>query len=132
MAPNDVVSRRSTDICMIEDEEVAAALRFIAEFALQEIKVADVASHVCVSHSTLCRRFYQVLHRTPQEEITRIRLEHAKFLLVKTDMSMYAIAAKTCYCSVRYFTEVFRRHTGQTPASYRKDACKFKIPRSHD
>ena len=129
--PKGIVTRRSTEICMVEDEEVAAALRFITEFALQGIRVADVTNHVNVSHSTLCRRFFQVLNRSPHDEITRVRMEHAKCLLAKTNMSIHTIASKTCYCTIRYFTEVFRRHTGQTPASYRKEAWKFHIPKTH-
>ena len=125
--PKEVVVRRSTEISMITDNDVATALRFITEFALQGIGVADVVSHVGLSHSTLYRRFHQILHRSPQDEIIRVRLEHAKFLLARTDMSIFAIATKTCYHSAEYFTAVFRQHTGQTPAAYRKDAWKFKI-----
>ena len=92
--PKGVVTRRSTEICMVENEEVAAALHFIREFALQGIRVTDVTNHINVSHSTLCRLFLQVLNRTPQDEIARVRLEHAKFLLAKTNMSIHTIATK--------------------------------------
>ena len=130
--PKGVVVRRSTEISMIKDEDVATALRFIAEFALQGIGVADVVNHVGLSHSTLYRRFQQVVRRSPQDEIIRVRLEHAKFLLTKTNLSILAIATKTCYHSVEYFTAMFRRYTGQTPARYRKEAWKFNLPNAQE
>ena len=125
--PQGVVARRSTEIGAIEDEDVATALRFIAEFALTRIVVSDVVHHVGVSYSTLFRRFHQVLNRSPHDEIIKIRLDHAKFLLAQTNLSIRAIAAKTCYNTVEYFTAVFHRHIGQTPACYRKNAWKFKM-----
>jgi len=125
--PKGIVVRQSTEISMTEDEDVMTALQFIAEYALQEIRVADIVNHVGVSHNTLVRRFRHALNRTPQDEIIRVRLEHAKFLLTETDMTIYAIALKTCYHSVRYFTVAFRRYTGQTPAHYRNEAWKFKF-----
>ena len=126
--PTGVIARRTTEISMIKDEDVTSAMRFIAEFALQGVTVADVVNHVGLSHSTLYRRFHQALRRSPQDEIIRVRLEHAKFLLTRTNLSIFAIAVKTCYHSVEYFTAMFRRYTGQTPARYRKDAWKFNIP----
>jgi len=130
--PRGVVVRNSSKISVVGDEDVAVALRFIAERALLGINVSEVVNHVGVSRATLYRRFYQVLNRSPHDEIVRIRVEHAKFLLAKTNMSIGAIAGKSCYPAIEYFTAVFRRHTGQTPASYRRDAWKFNFPDVHD
>lgn len=130
--PKGVVVRQSTEICTVEDEDVATALRYIAEFALQGISIADVVNHVGISRSTLYRRFQQALHRSPKDEIVRIRMEHAKFLLAKTNVSIHTIALKTSYPVVRYFTAVFHSYTGQTPANYRREAWKFKMPAFHE
>ena len=52
-----VVTRRSSDVLAIDDEDVAAAVRFIREHAHEPIRVADVLGEVPVSRRSLERRF---------------------------------------------------------------------------
>ena len=54
--PRGVAPRQSTDMLAIEDEEVAAAIRFIRENAVKGITVQDVLARAVRSPSTLERR----------------------------------------------------------------------------
>src|SRR5581483_911015 len=83
--PVGVVTRRSTEVLAVEDRQIAAAARFIREYACKAIDVGDVVRAVALSRSTLERRFSKFMGHSPKEEILRVRLNRAKHLLATTD-----------------------------------------------
>ena len=122
--PNGVVHRQSTDIMAVSDPDIADALQYIRNHACLGISVVEVAHHVGISLSTLERRFQQILKRTPEKEITRIRMQRGKKLLIESDLSVRNIATKLGFATVEYFIQVFRKETGMTPKQYRTN-CKI-------
>jgi len=125
ITPKGIVVRRSTDIIAINNPDVIAAIHYISEFAMHGITVEEVADHVNLSHSTLCRLFQKELKRSPKEEIIRVRLNHAMFLLAQSHLSLRAIAKQCGYKTSEYFSEVFKASTGETPMAYRNIHQKF-------
>jgi len=123
--PKGVVVRRSTDIQAISDPDLLAALHYISESATQGVTVEEVAAHVNLSHSTLCRLFKRELKRSPKEEIIRIRLKHAMFLLAQSHLGIRVIAKQCGYKTVEHFTAIFKAKTGETPITYRNARQKF-------
>jgi LacI family transcriptional regulator len=123
--PNRVEVRQSTDIAIVEDPDLAQALRYIREFALTDLDVDRVAREVGLSRRVLERRFRQFLGTTPKDEIVRFRIERAKMLLARTDQTIESIVRKSGYRSSIYFTRAFRREVGETPHAYRR---KHRIP----
>ena len=79
-----VVTRRSTDIVAVDDEDIANALQFIRRQHGRDISVDRVAEEVAMSRRSLEKRFREVIGRTILEEIQLIRLERAKRLLMET------------------------------------------------
>ena len=57
---------------------------------------------------------------TPMQLVTRARLEAAKELLLATGESIKFIAQTVGFADQSYFTKVFRKENGQTPAEYRR------------
>jgi LacI family transcriptional regulator len=123
--PSRVEVRQSTDITIVEDPDLAQALRYIREFALTDLDVDRVAREVGLSRRVLERRFRQHLGTSPKDEIVRFRIERAKMLLARTDQTIESIVRKSGYRSIIYFTRAFRREVGETPHAYRK---KHRIP----
>ena len=120
--PRGVVARQSTDVLMIDDEHVATAVRHIRNHACDGITVAEVLARIPISGSMLNRRFRKALGRSPKEEMTRVRLELAKDLLVDSDLSIAGISERCGYNEPKYFIQVFHRQTGTTPAVFRRHA----------
>jgi LacI family transcriptional regulator len=114
-----VVSRQSTDVVAVEDQEVAAALRYIRQNARQPIGVKDVVSQVALSRRALEIRFERSLGRSIRTEIQRVRLVWVKQLLVETEMSVEKISNLVGFSSLSYLSKVFRRETDETLAQYR-------------
>ena len=118
--PVGVARRASTDILAIDDEAIARALGFIRDHACDAINVPDVVRQVPLSRSVLERRFRNLLGRTVNEEIVRLRLNKAIELLSSTTLELKAVADRCGFRSQSYMTAVFRSKLGVTPGSYRK------------
>lgn len=53
--------------------------------------------------------------------LNRIRIEHAKHLLLESDKKMYQVAKAVGYDNVKYFFRIFRKFTGTTPEEFRRN-----------
>jgi LacI family transcriptional regulator len=118
--PRGVVPRQSTDVLSIEDQDVAAALRFIRERASDGIRVRDVVATVRHSPSTFDRRFKSTVGHTVKAEITRMRLHRAKLLLQETDLAVGTVAVRSGFSEPKYFCEVFQKLEQKTATAYRR------------
>lgn len=117
--PLSVVSRHSTDVLAIDNDDVVRAIRFIQEHATQGIRVADVLQQVSVSRRALELQFRQYLEDSPSQLIGRVRLERAKNLLIQTDMSIEKIAGVCGFSNATRLGVAFNRVFGTTPRAYR-------------
>lgn len=120
VSPVGIVARGSTEILAVDDQDMAAALRFIREHACQRIGLDDVSKAIGSTNATLRRRFKAVLGRTVHHEIQRVRLEQAQRLLVATDGSFQKIARQCGFCSAQHMSTRIRQATGLTPRQYRQ------------
>ncbi len=117
--PLGILTRRSTDTLAIEDRDVATALRFIREYACDGIQVGEVLRAVPLSRRVLESRFVKLLGRTPHEEITRVKIDRVKQLLMETDLPLKAIAQRTGFSSEDYMSVAFKRLEGRAPSTFR-------------
>lgn len=120
--PLGVVTRQSTDIVAVPDQDVANAVQLIREQAFQGISVDRIVKTLGLSRRTLERNFYKYFGRTPHEEIVRVRIERAKKLLSETNLSVTGIARNTGFTNREYFIRAFGRETGMTPSAFRQGA----------
>ena len=119
-----VVTRRSTDVKVLNGPEVSTALSFIHRNRSRDFTVDDVAKAVGVSRRNLEVKFRKAVGRTILAEIQRVRLDHAKRMLRETDLPIPQIAEASGYNSASYLTQVFRKEVGVTPVKYRS---KFRV-----
>lgn len=118
--PTGIAERQSSDAYAVGDEDVVAALRFIRDHACEGITVADILRAVPLSRRVLEYRFQKLVHRTPHDEIVRIRMQQICRLLRKTDLSLAAIARRTGFADTNYLSVAFKKQMGFPPHAYRK------------
>lgn len=106
---------------------VMRARHYIRQFAMLGIKTQQVAEYVGISRSSLESHFQRELNYTVHDEILRFRLEMAKSLLAKEQLSSREIAIKCGFTSLQYMHTVFKRELGCTPREY-QDRCKAATP----
>lgn len=118
--PLGVVSRMSTNILAVPDARIARALRYIWEHFHQPIGANLVAEAAGLNRRTLERGFREHLHRSVWQEITRVRVEHARYLLAETQLKSHEIAHACGFTGIVSFSKVFLRLTGHRPSAFRK------------
>ncbi|EQD80040.1 xylose operon regulatory protein, partial [mine drainage metagenome] len=119
LAPDRIITRRSTDLLAIVDPMVHEALTLIKQHLKNGIGLKGLALRLDVSKPTLQRHFMAALGRGPGEEIHRIQMELVQRLLADSRMPMAQIATEAGFSSPRRFSEWFRREAGTTPTHYR-------------
>jgi LacI family transcriptional regulator len=119
--PRGVFVRQSTNMLAVEDDRVASAVRHIRSHVGDALEVDDVVACVPASRRALEMAFKRHLGHGIAEEIVRSRVEHAKRLLRDTDLSMVEIALAAGFASRTTMSAVFKRRTGISPSSYRRD-----------
>jgi LacI family transcriptional regulator len=121
--PEGIVTRHSTDVLVMEDDALVAAVRFIRENAGHApISIADVADAAATGRRTLERRFKSTLGRSLHDEIRRVRLDKASQLLRETTLDMPTIAEQCGFLTHSRFSTVFRQQMGATPTEFRRQA----------
>ena len=118
--PLGVISRRSTDVVLVNDPMVAKALDCIRNSVGEGITVEDVLAEVGASRRSLERRMKQAIGKTPQAAIAQAQVERAEEMLVNSDLRMYEIADACGFSRLARFFNVFKRQTGLTPGQYRR------------
>lgn len=96
-------------------------LNYIDNHFSQDFSMTVLAELVGISSQHLCRIFKETMHMRPTEYLTYRRLSEAKNLLHHTDISIAEIGAKCGFPDAGYFSTVFKRYEGLSPAEYRKN-----------
>jgi transcriptional regulator GlxA family with amidase domain len=78
-----------------------------------------------LAERTFTRRFTSATGLTPIAYVQRVRIEHAKRRLERTDAPVEKISWQVGYDDPAFFRRLFRRTTGMAPGAYRK---RFRIP----
>ena len=60
------------------------------------------------------------------EYLTELRVEKAKMLLARTDVPIIEVADYIGLNSRQYFSMLFKKMTGMSPAAYRKSKASIK------
>ncbi len=90
----------------------------------EDLSLQDVCNHLEVSRSALTAAFRKELHTTVMEYLTDFRLKVAKKHLAFTEIPPKEIAMRCGFKTVQHFARVFKKHTGQTPGEFRKNALQ--------
>lgn len=117
--PVGVIARQSTRMLAVDEPALAEALRLVRNAACKGMTAARVAEEVGWSRSTLDLRFKNLLGRTVDQELRRVRLDHARHLLAHSRMPLHEVARAACLGNAEYLSALIRKHHQMTPGQYR-------------
>jgi len=117
--PLQVTARLSTKVLAVQDPAISAALRLIRDRGHDGLGVDEVARHSGLSRSVLQRRFRKLLKRSVHDEILTTRIRRATELLLKSKLSLSAIAVRAGFTHPEYMGAVLKAHLGKTPTQIR-------------
>ncbi len=86
----------------------------------EEINLTELAEYVNKSSNYLSYAFKKEMGINYVEYLNNLRIEEAKKVLQSTNKMAYEIAGDVGFSNYKYFSQVFKKVTGQTPAQYRK------------
>jgi len=118
--PKGVISRQSTDYFAVDDEDVAAALRYISVRLHEKLTVERIAQEVAISARSLQMRFSEALGHPISVEIRRLRLTAAQRMLGDPAWQISEIAHQTGFGTYVLMNQVFHRELGMSPSAYRR------------
>ncbi|MFP7477252.1 response regulator [Terribacillus saccharophilus] len=99
---------------------VERAKAFIHHHVQEAITIEQVAAHVYMNPTYFCAYFKKHTKETVLQYVTKQRLELAKRKLEDTDEKVTMIADSVGYHDHKYFSKLFKKHTGFAPSEYRR------------
>lgn len=102
------------------EENIQEIRNYIAENLNEKLTVQKLADKTLMSISHFSRVFKQQTGFSPYEYVLITRLNKAKYLLQKTEMSVAAVAYETGFNSESNFICFFTENEGVSPGKFRK------------
>ncbi|WAC64719.1 helix-turn-helix domain-containing protein [Pseudoxanthomonas sp. SL93] len=102
------------------DAVISQCQVWIAEHYDTPAPVAGMLQASGLAERTFTRRFQQATGLSPIEYVHTLRLEEAKQQLESADAPVEAIAQSVGYEDAAYFSRLFKRKVGLSPAQYRR------------
>ena len=102
-----------------DNPHIRRALQYMATNYAQALTLASVADVLGLSPNYFSSLFRETTGVSFREQLTRIRVEESKTLLLSTDIPLTDIALAVGFPDQSYFCKVFKRITGITPGKFR-------------
>lgn len=99
---------------------IKKVIEFIKIHLTSNLNLDTLAAHVDLSPSHFHKIFKSVMNITPNEYITKLRLDKAKEMLVKSDMPVCDVALHSGFENIPYFSYLFKKSIKMTPGEFRK------------
>ncbi len=119
LAAAEPADLRPSWLTALRDPTIAGALTALHADPAHPWTVRDLAARAAVSRATLARRFAALVGDTPNNYLTRWRMNLAAHRLRTTTDSIAPIARSVGYSSEYAFNRAFARVYGNTPGRYR-------------
>ena len=99
---------------------IQTVCQYIDNHLSEELTRASLAGLVYMNPDYLGSLFKEQMHCSITMYIQQKRLEHAKNMLVNTELSISQIAELVGYDNISYFSKLFRQKVGCQPGEYRR------------
>jgi len=104
---------------MIE-KAIQKACLIIRDNPARNLNIGDLAGDLNINYSHFRKAFKKYTGLSPMQYHTSLRMKQAVYLLTNTDLSVKEISFNLGFCSVFYFSKLFKEKTNRTPSDYRR------------
>jgi transcriptional regulator GlxA family with amidase domain len=118
------ISTRFLDRQNHQDAVIRDSQAWIEANLTEPEPVKAMVDSTLISERTFTRRFKKATGYTPLQYVQLLRVNRARKLLEGSRAPVVDVAVRVGYQDVAHFNRLFKRHTGVSPAKYRK---RFKL-----
>jgi AraC-like DNA-binding protein len=102
------------------EKAIQKACLIIRDNPAKNLDIKELANGLSVNYSLFRKTFKKYTGLSPMQYHTSLRMKQAVYLLTNTDLSMKEISFNLGFCSVFYFSKLFKEKTGRTPSEFRR------------
>jgi AraC family transcriptional regulator of adaptative response / methylphosphotriester-DNA alkyltransferase methyltransferase len=104
------------------EELYREAMALIAREYASNLSLEGVARRLATSRRQLQRAFAEAGDTSFRDELAKVRMHHARTLLAADSLPVRQVASSVGYHQPAQFAKSFRRHHGQPPSGFRREA----------
>jgi AraC-like DNA-binding protein len=102
------------------EESIRKACIIIRDKLNININIEELAKNLDVDYSLFRKAFKKYTGLSPMQYHTALRMKQAMNLLINTDFSVKEISSMLGFCSLYYFSKLFKEKESTTPSGFRK------------
>ncbi len=102
------------------EKAIQKACLIIRDNPTKNLNMESLADDVKVNYSLFRKAFKKYTGLSPMQYHTSLRMKQAIHLLTNTDLSVKEISFNLGFCSVFYFSKLFKEKTNRTPSEFRR------------
>jgi AraC family transcriptional regulator len=110
----------------LSKHKLQRAIAYIKEHMTENLSLKEMSALVEMSPHYFTSLFKLSTGMSAYQYLIHCRMEKAKFLLCKQDLSIAEISQQLGFQNPCYFTNAFRKYTSVTPTKYRKEKQSIK------
>lgn len=117
-APRTEAQEQTISQCMRvggRNEKVFEAVRIMSKMIETPISPSQIAGELGISVRQLERLFARYLSATPKAYYMSLRLDHARCILLQTNVKVIEVAVATGFSSASHFSKLYKRKFGVSP-----------------
>ncbi|MEG3920007.1 AraC family transcriptional regulator [Microcoleus sp. POL10_C6] len=103
----------------LDPVKLQIVINYITDYLNRDLHIAELANLVQISPYYFSRLFKQSIGVTPHQYVTQCRIEKAKQLLKRQDLSITYISEQVGFHDQSHFSKTFCKIVGLTPNKYR-------------
>ncbi|KAB1068053.1 AraC family transcriptional regulator [Tamlana haliotis] len=115
-----IIAHENEELGNREEQLCDKVIEYIRENLNTDINFKELASQHHLSYNRFRTVFKNNTGISLQQYLIQERLEHAKRLMINTELSLKEISAKTGFNSLFYFSKVFKSKMGYSPGQIRR------------
>lgn len=115
---NDDVQQKK--VCGKNEKLFKKAMSYILMNFTKNPGLSEISDYLGYSSCYFSRHFHDIFGVSYKEYMRKLRLNHAKRLLLSGDMGVAEVATNSGYATLQVFLSDFKRVYGETPTSFRK------------
>lgn len=124
----DIYNDKSQDSCQ-NKLRLGRIINYVEENYYDKISLKDMADREGVSVCFLSRFIHKYLELSFQDYLTFVRFNHARELILTTDMKLVDICYQCGFSDYRYMTQAFKKYCECTPKEFKLKATTLMTPK---